>query len=50
MTWLHKLFGITVSETDKTRFTKVKEKTVKVKKERAEKEKKQQTGNKDTSG
>ena len=50
MSWLHKLFGIRVSETDKTRYTKVKENTVKIKKEREQKEKVKASGNKNLSG
>lgn len=46
MNWIHKLLGIRVSETDKTRFTKVKEKCSRIKKERAKKEKYFRTGNK----
>jgi hypothetical protein len=50
MSWLHKLLGIRISDTDKTRFTKTKERTEKIKKERKEKEVKQKTGNKNLSG
>ena len=48
MSFWHKLFGIRVSETDKTRYTSTKEKTVKVKKERESKEKYNKTGNKNS--
>lgn len=50
MSFWHKLFGIRVSENDKTRFTKEKEKTVKIKKERIQKEKNQKTGNVNSVG
>lgn len=50
MNILHKIFGIRVTEKDKTRFTKVKEKTIKVKKERIQKEKVNRTGNKNSGG
>jgi hypothetical protein len=50
MSFWHKLFGIRVSDTDKTRFTKTKEKTVRIKKERIVKDKNSKTGNKNSSG
>ena len=46
MSWIHKLLGIRVSEKDKTRYTKEKEKCVKEKRERVQKDKYQRTGNK----
>ena len=50
MNWLHKLLGIRISEKDKTRYTKEKEKTCREKKERISKEKYNKTGNKNSSG
>lgn len=44
MSWLHKLLGIRVSETDKTRSSWFKKKDKKEKKERATKEKAKSSG------
>lgn len=49
MAWWHRLFGITVSETDKSRYGTSKKKTVKIKKERKQKEKVKESGNKNLS-
>ena len=46
MTWIHRLLGIRVTETDRTRNVHEKQKSKKIKKERKQKEKKNLTGNK----
>lgn len=50
MSILHKILGISISTDDKTRFTKVKAQTKKVKKERTQKENVAKAGNKNLSG